>query len=142
MRVNIQYTVELEQIPKEMDKLLKHSVIEKLRKALSDFEAVCLEDASSVESISNMRTVLYQADERLSDVDAIIRGYYSQKMQPEGPAHQEVPMPVDSSTNLPVDPETMADVKARLSAHKLETDALKRTFQNWSGDSDEEEPPQ
>lgn len=128
MRVNVQYTVELDQIPKEMKKLLKYSVVDKLRDALRKLEEIDLNSSQAADSISDMRVALFQADERLSDVDAIIKGYCAQKMETE--PRQSQPQ-IEPTGNLPVDTETMADVKARLAEHQLETDALKRTFQNW-----------
>lgn len=133
MRVNIQYTMELEQIPKEMKKLLDYSVVEKLREAV---DALSDEPTPSVEAISNMRAVLYEVDERLSDVDAIMRGYISQKLQSPEQVEQAPAEVALSEDNLPVDAETMADVRARLSEHQLETEALKRTFQNWEPDTE------
>lgn len=136
MRVNVQYTIELDQIPKEMKKLLKYSVVDNLRDALRRLEEIDLDSSQAADNISDMRVALFQADERLSDIDAIIRGYCAQKMEPE--PKQSQPQ-VDSTANLPVDAETMAEVKARLAEHRLETDALQRTFQNW-GALEEDSP--
>ena len=138
MRVNVQYTIELKQIPKEMKKLVGHSVVEKLRQIAKSIEDSSF-DENTLDDISEARASLYEVDERLSDVDAIMRGYYhaihgTQQAEEVAPVQEK-----ESEHNFRVDVETMAQIKQHLAEHRVETYALRRTFQGWTGDSDEQE---
>ena len=129
MRVNVQYTVEVEKIPEEMEKLLQHSAVDRLRFAAEQLARVDLKSESlrTLDELDKIRKILFEVDERLSDVDGIMRGYYSQATAEP----QVVPQAPEPEANLPVDATTMSQIKASLAEHKLETEALQRTFQNW-----------
>ena len=133
MRVNIQYSVELDDVPAELEALVESTVTEKLREAVACADALDFDDRSDhvLEYIDGIRKLLYAADERLSDVDAILRGWASQRAAPT-PAVEPPPEPVVSETELAgvgaANAETMEFVRASLAAHKVETDALRRTL--------------
>ena len=129
MRVNVQYTVEVEKIPEEMEKLLQHSAVDRLKAAAEQLARVDLKSESlrALGELDKIRKILFEVDERLSDVDGIMRGYYSQATAEP----QVAPPPPEQEANLPVDAATMNQIKASLAEHKLETEALQRTFQNW-----------
>jgi len=140
MRVNIQYTVEVEQIPEEMKKLLEYSVVRQLREAADRVHRMDTAAAyqSLLSEIESIRELLLQSDERLSDVEGIMRGYHAQQTSQVYPEADPVATPtgVDPPTQLPVDESSMGVIQARLAEHKMETDALKRTFQNWGAGDD------
>lgn len=129
MRVNVQYTIEVEKIPEEMEKLLQHSAVDRLKAAAEQLARVDLKSESlrTLDELDKIRKILFEVDERLSDVDGIMRGYYSQAAA-EPPPTPQLPQ---QDGHLPVDAATMNQIKASLAEHKLETEALQRTFQNW-----------
>lgn len=129
MRVNVQYTIEVEKIPEEMEKLLQHSAVDRLKAAAEQLARIDLKSESlrTLDELDKIRKILFEVDERLSDVDGIMRGYYSQATAESQPT----PQPPQQEGHLPVDAATMKQIKASLAEHKLETEALQRTFQNW-----------
>ena len=79
MRVKMQYTVELEEVPKEVIKLLP---------AQPDFtpEVALLEDlihegktTKALEMLESTRILLYQTDQRLADCHQVLQGYLGVK---------------------------------------------------------------
>tara|TARA_S200002703_G_scaffold87414_1_gene75273 strand:+ start:2918 stop:3358 length:441 start_codon:yes stop_codon:yes gene_type:complete len=142
MRVNIQYTVEVEQIPEEMKHLLEYSVVRQLREAAD--RAHRMDTTASYQvllsEIESVRELLLKSDERLSDIEGIMRGYHAQQTSEIYPEAEPVPVPTGvDPPRSPVDESSMGTIKARLAEHKMETDALKRTFQNWGIDTDSDD---
>lgn len=138
MRVNIQYTVEVDEIPSEMSAIANRAVSEWLEVACKKMCSIDFESSKGSEVLSEIdavRSLLLKVDERLSDIDAIMRGYYSQQSSALQPEPEPTQQPVEHQ--LPVNQEAMNEIQARLAEHRTETEALKRTFnQDWT---DEEE---
>ena len=85
MEVKVQYTVELDDIPKEVQSLLP---------SCEDFwpqiaNAGCLIDEGSyslgLEEIEKVRREMYKVDQRLADCQAILKGYLNVKNNPMQP---------------------------------------------------------
>jgi hypothetical protein len=141
MRLNIQYSAEMDEIPSEIQKVVDSTAHARLQEACDRLASLDFEDGSSfvLGELDAIRKVLYLVDERLSDADGIMRGYYVQQAaqmqseaQPEAQPHLEPTgqPPADGvAAPLPASQEIMQTIKAELSAHKNETDALRRTFQ-------------
>ena len=140
MRVNIQYTVEVDEIPSEMSAIANRAVSEWLEVACRKMCSIDFESSKGLEVLSEIdavRSLLLKVDERLSDIDAIMRGYYSQQSSALQPQSEPEPAQQSVEHQLPVNQEAMNEIQARLAEHRTETEALKRTFnQDWT---DEEE---
>ena len=140
MRVNIQYSVEMDRIPDEMQTLVNTTVVESMDvigNMLQDFfHNDQPEDALS--AIDEARQGLFAADERLSDVASILRGYIVQRaalIQAGEEVQSEVvetprapPVTTGEPPMMPASEDTMSMVRATLSGHRAETEALRRTM--------------
>tara|TARA_R100000234_G_C4880032_1_gene126964 strand:+ start:54 stop:395 length:342 start_codon:yes stop_codon:yes gene_type:complete len=91
MEVKVQYTVDLEEIPKEVVKLLPHGV------GLSENRLVniasLVEEGSyslSLDDIDALRLEMYKVDQRLADCQAILKGYLNVKNRPPAPENQDI----------------------------------------------------
>jgi len=85
-RVNIQYSIDLEQLPQEVSRLLGIAFT-KLRTTTTDGPDGVVNNGeilslASVETISTLRKSLAEVDYMLEDVTNIINGYISFKSQP------------------------------------------------------------
>jgi hypothetical protein len=85
-RVNIQYSVDLEQLPQEVSRLLGIAFT-KLRNTTTDGPDGVVNNGeilslASVETISTLRKSLAEVDYMLEDVTNIINGYLSFKSRP------------------------------------------------------------
>ena len=82
MRVNISYSIDVEEIPVEVDKLLgelEHT----LRRVLGDLErTVGRNPLAIIENIEDIRAVLVSTDQRLADCSGILSGYIDLKANP------------------------------------------------------------
>ena len=87
MEVKMQYVVDLEDIPTEVESLLpseqliSNTVIKK-----------CLEEGNipkALLAIDEVRRQFYRADRRLVDIQSILRGYLEVKMQASKPTQQQ-----------------------------------------------------
>ena len=75
MRVKVQYAVELEEVPKEVIKLLPAQV--DLTPEVAVIEELIYEGKmiNAMEMIDGLRKLMYGFDQRLSDCQLILRGY-------------------------------------------------------------------
>jgi len=85
-RVNIQYSIDLEQLPQEVSRLLGIAFT-KLRTTTTDGPDGVVNNGdilslASVETISTLRKSLAEVDYMLEDVTNIINGYLSFKSRP------------------------------------------------------------
>jgi len=92
MKVNIQYAVDFQNVPREVAKLLPKHLDMTAEK--SDIEDLLLEGniVNSIEMIDQLRKVLYDTDRRLQDCDALLKGYLEVRAKPEQspePAEEE-----------------------------------------------------
>jgi hypothetical protein len=144
MRVNIQYSVELDDLPNELETLVESTVTDRLRGAVARTGALDFDDRvdHTTAEIDSIRKLLYEVDERLSDVDGLLKAWAVQQAavvqqetaqaasntvtQPE-PATAE-PEVTPAGTPVAASEETMSMVRASLTAHKRETDSLRRTM--------------
>ena len=81
MEVKVQYMVDLDEIPKEVVKLLPYGV-DVFDNRLSNIVSL-VEDASyslSLDEIEALRVEMYKIDQRLADCQAILKGYLPEEM--------------------------------------------------------------
>ena len=82
MRVRISYSVELEDVPQEVVRLLEtaNNQVTDVRDVIDELVAEIENDASSADRIakiiSDLRESLAKIDHQLADSDSIIQGYY------------------------------------------------------------------
>ena len=137
MRVNIQYSVDIDEIPLEIQNLIDTTVVERLHAVVDGLSGLSCEDnpEQALRTIDEARKALFSADERLSDLDSILRGYIVQRaaaLQADAPqqaAPESEPLPHPGETGKavisPASPDTMAMVQQTLAAHRAEADALR-----------------
>ncbi len=88
MRVKLQYSVDLEEVPKESRKLFSRAN-EEIRDASDHMDDVFITMDSSadyesiLDSIGKTRKNLSEADFRLGDAEAILRGYLQARYAPQ-----------------------------------------------------------
>tara|TARA_Y100001938_G_C7992764_1_gene380370 strand:+ start:557 stop:856 length:300 start_codon:yes stop_codon:yes gene_type:complete len=99
MKVNIQYAVDLEDIPREVAKLLPKHL--DLTAEKSGIEDMLLEGniINSIEMISQLRKVLYNTDRRLQDCDALLKGFLEVRAKPEQPPEPTAEEEEDDTTS-------------------------------------------
>ena len=75
MQVKVQYTVDLEDIPREVSKLMPKLL--DFTPEIADIEGLLDEGmpVRAIEAIESLRKSLFQTDQRLADGQAILRGY-------------------------------------------------------------------
>tara|TARA_R100001129_G_scaffold183764_1_gene166943 strand:- start:373 stop:714 length:342 start_codon:yes stop_codon:yes gene_type:complete len=91
MEVKVQYMVDLDEIPKEVVKLLPYGV-DVFENRLSNIVSL-VENASyslSLDEIEALRVEMYKIDQRLADCQAILKGYLSIKNRPPEPESQDI----------------------------------------------------
>jgi hypothetical protein len=91
MNVKVQYVVNLEEIPKEVQKLLP--VCENYGDRICNLGSLVEEQSFSLamDEIENIRESMYKVDQRLADCQAILKGYLNVKSRPEERPPEEVP---------------------------------------------------
>jgi len=150
MRVNIQYSVDIDEIPLEIQNLIQTTVVERLHAVVEGLSDLSCEDnpEQALVTIDEARKALFSADERLSDLDGILRGYIVQRaalLQSQSEVQAEPNAAVPESLShpgetgkaviTPASEDTMAMVRQTLAAHRAETDAL-RSMVNEVHDED------
>ena len=100
-RVNIQFSIELDELPSEVDRLIKKSnqhiaTAEQFYTQLSSNENNLTSDGW--EGIDNIRRTLAKSDQVLDDLQKIISGYLRMKSENFSPPQQEAPTE-DTSDN-------------------------------------------
>ena len=144
MRVNIQYSIDMDMIPTEMQSLVDATVIDALEAVSHALTNLFHNDKpeSALTTIHEARQTLFSVDARLSDVDSILKGYIVQRaaaIQQEAEAQEQqaspqVAIPPESGpvetggAMLPASDDTMSMVRATLAAHRKETETLQRTM--------------
>ena len=121
-RVNIQYSVELEDLEAEVQRITL-SAFEDLAAARDASEKITSSQFLSIETIDELEQIrmsMMKADVRLSDTCNIIRGYISLKTRPP---------------DLPVEDDSLVD-EEQISQLKAKIDAFKDSFPNAGVDSD------
>jgi Mg2+ and Co2+ transporter CorA len=86
-RINIQYSIDIDDLPDEVSRLLQNATQE-LDK-LSNSNITDPLSLSGLESISELRKGLANVDAVLQDVSAIVNGYLSYKVAPSQPQQSE-----------------------------------------------------
>jgi len=91
MNVKVQYVVNLEEIPKEVQKLLP--VCENYGDRICNLGSLVEEQSFSLamDEIESIRESMYKVDQRLADCQAILKGYLNVKNRPEERPQEEVP---------------------------------------------------
>ena len=91
MNVKVQYVVNLEEIPKEVQKLLP--VCENYGDRICNLGSLVEEQSFSLamDEIESIRESMYKVDQRLADCQAILKGYLNVKSRPEERPPEEVP---------------------------------------------------
>ena len=83
MRVNIAYSADIEDIPREVCKLIQALSIN--HEGLVDRAILSLEGdnvGGAIKNIDKARQEMYQVDQRLADCSAILQGYIKTKYTP------------------------------------------------------------
>ena len=81
MRVNISYSLELENVPREVGRMMVECV-EKIRKIHGELDqAIGREPLAMIEELDEIRLDLADADLRLDDCMKILSGYVQTKAQ-------------------------------------------------------------
>jgi len=95
MEVKVQYVVELEEIPKEITGLLPDC--EDYENRICNLGRFVEEHSFSLalDEIEAIRKSMYKVDQRLSDCQAILKGYLNVKNRPE-----EQPQPQENDFDL------------------------------------------
>ena len=86
MKVKITYTVELEKVLEEVNRLFQSTIstVESIRDKYKDLEIKEESISSDLTQIDQMRKTMYGVDLLLADVDGILRSYMATKFpQPE-----------------------------------------------------------
>ena len=82
LRVNISYSIDVEEIPNEVDKMLGE-LEDSFRKALGNLDrSIGKNPLEIMENIQDIRDVLVSIDHRLGDCSAILSGYIDLKANP------------------------------------------------------------
>tara|TARA_R100000234_G_C4920812_1_gene144062 strand:+ start:45 stop:368 length:324 start_codon:yes stop_codon:yes gene_type:complete len=88
-RVNIQYSVEIENLQETVDYLYNKVLTRMDRLNQNMTETTSFLDLELIEEIDQIRLELAQIDTQLSDIDNIVKGYLKFKMQDKGDILQE-----------------------------------------------------
>lgn len=136
MRVNIQYSTNRDEIPQEINDTLQGVVTRKLTRLSNIVKSMNCDNTKVLEQLHEVRKDLFFIDERLQDIDGILRGYFSSFAEQQSVEETQVPHEIDENS-APVNEQTMNLIKAKLKEHSQETEALRRTFQNWEDDESE-----
>ena len=85
MRVKLQYTVDVKEVPKELEWMF-----DRLHKNMEDVNRIyqALDSSSmdkTVQNIESLRTAMFDADSKLQDIYGIITGYLSYISQGSDP---------------------------------------------------------
>ncbi len=88
-RVNIQYSVEIENLQETVDYLYTKVLTRMDRLNQNMTETTSFLDLELIEEIDQIRLELAQVDTQLSDIDNIVKGYLKFKMQDKGDILQE-----------------------------------------------------
>ena len=93
MKVKIAYTVDFEDIPREVDSILlrahtfAHDAVLLMKEIKTNETGNSIDDSLSV--IDKIRKQLSTSDLALADCDAILRGYLETKLQLDAPSDAE-----------------------------------------------------
>jgi len=92
MRVNIAYSVELDDVPLEVEKLMSDALerINDFTESYTAIESLLQENNpdSAILSLKTFRRDLFKVDQRLSDCQSVLEGYLATKYAKE----QEAPV--------------------------------------------------
>jgi hypothetical protein len=89
-RVNIQYSIEIDELPEAVHELLKKST-DSLQLAVGPVHTVYLGDVltlNTLDRIDELRLTMAKVDQTLEDVTSIIKGYLHHKSSPPAPLPQ------------------------------------------------------
>tara|TARA_A100001015_G_C14385267_1_gene479574 strand:+ start:136 stop:444 length:309 start_codon:yes stop_codon:yes gene_type:complete len=89
MRVKLQYTVDVKQVPKELEWMF-----DRLQEDMQHVKDLydCLDPSSMdkvVQNIESLRTAMFNADTKLQDIYGIVTGYLAYISQGGDPPQQE-----------------------------------------------------
>ena len=102
-RINIQYSIDIDDLPDEVDRLLQHATQE-LNK-LSDSNVGEPISLGGLEDIDGLRRGLASIDATLQDLSAIIGGYLSYKASEAVPQPQPTVEEPEQKNEEPASPE-------------------------------------
>jgi len=82
MRANIAYSVNMDEIPREVCGLLPKSLSQEdlMHQIIGDLEEENIDNA--ITNIDHMRKEMFEIDQRLADCSAILQGYLKNKYSP------------------------------------------------------------
>ena len=134
-RVNIQYSVDMKELPGEICRLLQKSkttlenICEEEVDKLSSFQEDEVLSIQTLDVIEEMRKKLAAADYILNDATSIINGFINYKVAPQNkePVPQETSdvIPEYKGSESPINEEVMADLKSRIDGFRKDAVAKK-----------------
>jgi len=124
-RVNIQYSVELDDLQNEVNRLFGQAVKELEKMQPVGGAPVAKLGTDGIDKIETIRTNLTKIDIMLSDVQNIIEGYVRFKTQP--PPEREIPFQPDE---LEANPEALQDKISKFKELMNENSNQEPTIQN------------
>ena len=85
MRVKLQYTVDVKQVPKELEWMFDrlHKDMEDVKRLYQALDISSMD--KTVQNIESLRTAMFDADSKLQDIYGIITGYLSYISQGSDP---------------------------------------------------------
>ena len=89
-RVNIQYSVELDDLQSEVNRLFGNAIMELERVQPSGGSPVAKLGTEGIDKIESVRHKLAKIDIMLSDIQNIVEGYVRFKTSPSQPEHPQV----------------------------------------------------
>ena len=122
-RVNIQYSIDLEELPSEVDRL-SNKCYNELEVSLAASEGILQTNMMSVDGldkISDLRLSLAKTDHILDDLSKIITGYLRMAVIPQRdmPEYPQEPAPQTSPFDQKtVDPSTIQELQNKLNNFK------------------------
>tara|TARA_E500000331_G_C17172346_1_gene676711 strand:+ start:605 stop:919 length:315 start_codon:yes stop_codon:yes gene_type:complete len=98
-RINIQYSINLEELPNEVERLYSQAVTRLGEAQLPKLGTEEILTSSTVKVIDQIRKQLTQTDAVLSDVQSIISSYVEYELSLSQPQEQAPPIPEDLDEN-------------------------------------------
>tara|TARA_R110002072_G_scaffold99783_2_gene219518 strand:+ start:261 stop:707 length:447 start_codon:yes stop_codon:yes gene_type:complete len=111
MKVSVAYTVDLEKVPEELERLLlcKRTDLAQVNKSLDEIAHSLSggQHSVAIQQMASLRSALVDLDFRLNDCMEILSGFLNQKNPPERPVVPEDPTgPPEPEPDAKINPST------------------------------------
>ena len=104
-KISISYTIDIEELPTEVSRLLARAKNLLSRASLDDIASEDLLEHKTYEKVNEARQKLAEADYCLGDIAAVISSYNNYRLESSSPAQ-------------PADPGSLSDLESKLSDFK------------------------